>query len=127
MAPNNEIGHFFMGLVEARRGNLLSATQSIKRALRLNPRADTGYKSIVGFVNFAAGRREEGVAVWERLRAANPDLIIARVPLATYYEEVGRHEEARAIAQEILRVNPDFTAKSSKPRASHAWLEELGR
>jgi tetratricopeptide (TPR) repeat protein len=41
------------------------------------------------------------------------DLIMARIPLAALYESEGRHEEARALAQEILRVNRDLTAESA--------------
>ncbi len=51
--------------------------------------------------------------LWEQARAANTDLIVARIPLAALYESEGRHEEARALAQEILRVNPDLTAESA--------------
>jgi hypothetical protein len=40
-------------------------------------------------------------------------MILARIPLAALYESDGRHEEARALAQEILRVNGDLTAKSA--------------
>ena len=32
---------------------------------------------------------------------------------AVLYESGGRHEEARALAQEMLRVNPDLTAESA--------------
>ena len=112
IAPNMEVGHFFYGLAQARQGNLISATQSIKRALRLNPPTESGFRVIVGYVNYTAGRKAEAVALWERLRARNPELINARVPLVAYYEEIGRHQEARAIAQEILATNPDFTAEA---------------
>jgi hypothetical protein len=40
-------------------------------------------------------------------------MILARIPLAALYESEGRHEEARTLAQEILRVNPDLTANSA--------------
>ena len=46
--------------------------------------------------------------LWERVRAANPDLLPPRVSLALHYERSGRHDEARALVQEILHVNPDF-------------------
>ncbi len=62
-------------------------------------------------VNFAAGRPEKAVELWEQARAASTDLITARIPLAAIYESEGRHEEARALAQEILRVTPDITAE----------------
>ena len=113
LAPNDDIGHFFYGLAQAQLGNIISATRSIKRALRLNPRAQSGYKSIVGYVYFAAGRMEEGAAVFETLRAANPDLIVARIPLVAYYVEIGEEDRAREIAAEILEVNPSFTAESA--------------
>ncbi len=67
----------------------------------------------MAYVNFAAGRPEKAVELWEQARAANTDLIVARIPLAALYESEGRHEEARALAQEILRVNRDLTAESA--------------
>ncbi len=67
----------------------------------------------MAYVNFAAGRTEKAVELWEQVRAANPDMILARIPLAILYESEGRHEEARVLAREILRVNPDLTAESA--------------
>ncbi len=64
----------------------------------------------VAAVNHGAGRTQEAVEMFEQARAANPDLITARFALAALYESEGRHEQARAMVQEILRVNPDFTA-----------------
>ena len=49
----------------------------------------------------------------ERVRLANPDHIIVRVPLAAHYEGEGRHEEAVAAVREILRVRPDLTAEGA--------------
>ncbi len=67
----------------------------------------------MAYVNFAAGRTEKAVELWEQARAANPDMILASIPLAALYGSEGRHEEARALAQEILRVNRDLTAESA--------------
>jgi tetratricopeptide (TPR) repeat protein len=79
--------------------------------LRLNPRAPSGYALTVPWVNLAAGRKQEAVELFEQIRMANPELIGARTPLVAIYELEGRHEQARFIAQEILRVNPHFTAE----------------
>ena len=87
--------------------------QSVARAMRLNPKADPGVRNVVATVNFAAGRSDKAVELWEQARAANTDIITARIPLAAIYESEGRHEEARVLAQEILRVNPDLTAESA--------------
>ncbi len=92
---------------------MVEATQSIKRALRLDPRGSTGLLMTVAYVNWAAGRRAEAVELMERVRLANPDNILARVGLAVYYEGEGQHEEAVAAAREILRVRPDLTAEGA--------------
>ena len=38
----------------------------------------------------------------------NPDFLAPRVALALHYGRIGRRDEARAVVQEILSVNPDF-------------------
>ncbi len=113
LGPNYEYPHLVLGLALARQGRFVAALQSVARAARLNPRAAAGAWVVVATVNFAAGRPEKAVELWEQARAANTDLIVARIPLAALYESEGRHEEARALAQEILRVNPDLTAESA--------------
>jgi adenylate cyclase len=113
LAPNTEVPHVVLGLALARQGRFVAAMQSVARAARLNPRAPSGAWIAVAYVNFAAGRTETAVELWEQVRAANPDMIIAHIPLAALYESEGRHEEARALAQEILRVNRDLTAESA--------------
>ncbi len=55
-------------------------------------------------------------------------MILARIPLAALYESEGRHEEARALAQEILAVNPNLTAEWATQQALAARFdaEEFG-
>ena len=111
--PNVEFSHLALGLALARQGRYVVAMQSVARALRLNPKAPSVAWETVAYINFAAGRTEKAVELWEQVRAANTDMITARIPLAVLYESEGRHEEARTLAQEILRVNRDLTAESA--------------
>jgi adenylate cyclase len=111
--PNIETPHMTLGLALARQGRFVAAMQSVARALRLNPKAPSGVSIVVAYINFGAGRTEQAVELWEQLRAANTDMILARIPLAVLYESEGRREEARALAQEILRVNRNLTAESA--------------
>ncbi|MCH6563964.1 MAG: tetratricopeptide repeat protein, partial [Myxococcales bacterium] len=113
LVPNAEQSHTLLGMALARQGRFVAALQSVARAARLNPRTTSAVWAVVAYVNFAAGRTEKAVELWEQVRAANPDMILARIPLAALYESEGRHEEARALAQEILRVNRDLTAESA--------------
>ncbi len=102
----------------------MGAVQSINRALRLNPRPPPGILIGMAYVNFVAGRRQEAVEMYEQVRAGYPDLITARIPLAMIYESEGRHVEARAVVQEILRVNPDFTADHAAQLSAGAGTPE---
>jgi adenylate cyclase len=112
VAPNFEMGHALRGLALAREGRLIEATRSIRRALRLSPRAPAPALLLsVAYVNFAAGRREEGVDFLERARVAGPESLVPRVALAGYYEQEGQHAKASAVTQEMLRVVPDLSAE----------------
>lgn len=64
---------------------------------------------VLGFVNWRVGRIEEAVELWEQVRSQNPDLLHARIGLAGYYESEGRHDDAREVVDEIMRVNPRLT------------------
>jgi adenylate cyclase len=123
LAPNFEFPHLVLGMALARQDRFAAAMQSVARALRLNPKTPSGAWVMVAYINFAAGRTDEAVELWEQVRAANPDMVLARIPLAALYESWGRHEEARALAQEILRVNPDLTAESATRLAAVAGLD----
>ena len=108
LAPNWSFAHAARGLALLQQAQFLEASRSVRRALRLNPRAPTGLRMSLAQVNFAAGRRVEAVAQLEHLRKANPDHIASRVVLAAHYEREGRHGQASTAVGEILRVNPDF-------------------
>jgi adenylate cyclase len=113
LAPNFDAPYFFLAMGLAQQGKIVQALQAINRAQRLNPRAPSGYSTIVPYVNLAAGRKEKALELFEGVRAANPELINVRIPLAALYESDGRHAEALAIVQEILRVNPNMTAEQA--------------
>ena len=49
--------------------------------------------------------------MWERARTMGPMIRPERIMLSHYYESVGRHEDARAIVQEMLSDEPEMTAE----------------
>ena len=111
LAPNFEAPYLFLAVAQVQEGMPLAAVQSARRALRLNPRAPVLYQGPLALANMQAGRTQEAIGIWERIRAANPDSTLSRIALADHYEGMGRHEDARVIAREILRINPDLTAE----------------
>ena len=54
--------------------------------------------------------------IWEQLRAENPDAIPARLELAAHYQAARRHDEAHALVQEVLQVNPALSAETLSRR-----------
>jgi adenylate cyclase len=113
LVPSWETSHAMRGAALAQEGRLLEAMGSVRRALRLNPRAPTGVLLSVAYVNLAAGRPQEAVANLERVRAGRPDNVVARVGLAVLYGQQGRHDEAAAVVREIQRVRPDLTPEEA--------------
>jgi len=107
--PNWDVPHTILAYVRALTGDPLGALRSARRALRRNPKVSGGDLMAIADVNFLAGRTKVAQELYERIRAANPDLIPARLQLAVIYESQGRHEEAQLLVQESLRVNPHLT------------------
>jgi tetratricopeptide (TPR) repeat protein len=81
----------------------------LEKAMRLNPRSPIIYFNNLGLAYLVAGRQEEARALFERLLARNPDVMIAYVNIAICYVELGRLEEARAAGAEIMRLNPNWS------------------
>jgi adenylate cyclase len=114
LSPNNVVGHAVRGLALAQQGRLLEATRSVRRSLRLSPRAPISAVLIaVAWVNLAANRRPEAVAFLEKTRDTAPEVLPARIGLAVLYEQGGEHAKARREVDEILRIRPDVTADTA--------------
>ena len=112
--PNFEIPHVLRGMALAAQGRILPALASIRRALRLNPRPNPGQRLAIAFVNYRAGQIDEAIALLEEARAENPDLILARLFLIRHRDSEGRGNDARVLAEEVLRINPDLTAEEGE-------------
>ena len=143
--PNSDHINATLGASLLQNGEYLAGLQSIKRALRLNPRAPSIFWTLMAFANILAERYEDAVVLLERIRAASPDDVMARVVLAMIYEGSGdmgktaHHTQAVAVVQEIRRINPDLTAEQAvglipagdlvpllKTRAVVTWLQRAG-
>ena len=56
-----------------------------------------------------AGRFEEAVAAHKEALRRAPNYLRAHIGLAATYSMMGREKEARADAEEVLRINPKFS------------------
>ncbi len=55
------------------------------------------------------GRYEEAVVLYQRAINQTPEYISPRIGLTACYAEMGRIEDARAQAAEVLRIDPRYS------------------
>ena len=109
--PNAADAQCFFGFILHYNGRHKEAIEAIKKAIRLNPFPPNWYFTKLGYAYLYAGMYEEAVAVCKKALHVKPDNLPARLRLAATYSLLGREEEARAEAAEVLRIDPKFSLK----------------
>jgi adenylate cyclase len=100
----------------------------IEKAMRLNPHYPPFYIFQLGEAYRSTGRYEEAMAAYKKALTRNPNILPAHLGLATIYSELGREEEARAEAAEVLRINPKYSLEVWRQRSPYkdpAVLERM--
>ncbi|MBI3798714.1 MAG: adenylate/guanylate cyclase domain-containing protein [Deltaproteobacteria bacterium] len=114
--PNLAVAYARMGFILNFAGRPQEAIGFVEKALRLDPISPFFALSALGQAYRLLGRYEEAIATFKRVLALNPDLWIAHAQLTLCYSELGREEEARTQAAELLRVSPHFSVEVMKQR-----------
>ena len=118
----------WLGEALRRVGRPEEALGLIEKAMRLNPHYPPFYLFQLGEAYRYTGRYEEAIAAYKRALTRNPDLLPAHLGLAVIYSELGREEEARAEAAEVLRLNPKYSLevlRQMSPYKDPAVLERM--
>jgi len=114
LAPNFEYFHVTLALARQHGGDWQGALQALEYAARLNPNANITLWNVLAENYYQLGNVEQAVALWEEVRATNSAYLSPRVGLIDHYVSTGQLGRAREIAQEILRVKPDFDAEMAR-------------
>ncbi|HEV8713816.1 MAG TPA: adenylate/guanylate cyclase domain-containing protein [Candidatus Binatia bacterium] len=115
--PSSAANYSALGVTLEFAGRLDEGVQALEQALRLDPRNPTPYLIQLGHAYRSAGQCEKAIAPIKQALNLNPAIVPARANLAVCYIELGREEEARAEAAEVLRRNPNFSVET-------AWRKE---
>ena len=102
------------------------ALEFIKKGMRLNPYFPDWYALNLGNAYSLLGRYEEAIAAYTDSLSRNPNLLLSHLGLAGIYSELGREEEARTEAAEVLRISPAFSLEGWRqfsPQKDPAILE----
>jgi adenylate cyclase len=91
-------------------GRYPEAIGAYGKALRLNPvkpRSNCLFGMATSYA--AMGKYDEAVRFYKRLLQAQPDHWMGNIQLTATYSMMGRMEDARAQAAEVLRLDPKFS------------------
>ena len=109
-------------------GRPLDAIANIQRAMRLNPIHPDGYHWSLGVALYHAGRYEEAITALTRM-SVMPNLV--RRHLAASYVRLGRMEDARGVAGEFMKLDPDYRLEREQvwpykdPKLLDAFVADL--
>jgi adenylate cyclase len=117
IVPNGAEAHAWLAMSLNYAGRAQEAIPLFEKAIRLNPFPPAFYYMNLGNSYRLLGGFEEAVAMYKKTVALTPNNIIAFVNLAGTCGLMGKEEEAKAAAAEILRLNPkwsiEYYAKTS--------------
>lgn len=106
------------------------ACQVLTQAYGRNP-ADSDASFLMGQCQSAQGHHREAVGHYERMLAANPDLMRVRLELARSYAELGERDKAKQHFRMVLDSRPPTTVETNIRRylaaleAGKPWSVEL--
>jgi adenylate cyclase len=112
LEPNGYGPLFWLGEALTAAGRPQEAIPHLKKAIRVNPLDPTLGLYGLGAAYTRMERYGEAITVLKKALHYLPDFLPAHLFLAVCYAALGREEEARAEAAEVLRINPNFSAKN---------------
>jgi adenylate cyclase len=117
----------FSAIVRAWKGDDAKAVEQAQLALRLSPFDPLIYLPCVGlaYAHFAARRYEEAAAAASRASQSNPRFSVPYVLHTAALAEVGRSDDARAMAQRLLELEPGTTISTAIRSARYANPENI--
>jgi tetratricopeptide (TPR) repeat protein len=107
--PNYADSYVQLGMILDFAGRPEEALGLVEKATRLNPHYPAYYLFELGHAYYLMRRYEEAIATFKRHLTRNPNSLSTHTRLAVIYGELGREEEARAEAAEVLRISPNYS------------------
>jgi adenylate cyclase len=117
----------FSAIVRAWKGDDAVAIEQAQLALRLSPFDPLIYLPYVAlaYAHFAARRFEEAAAAASRASQANPRFSVPCILHTAALAEIGRSDDAKAMAQRLLELEPGITVFSAIRSARYENPENI--
>jgi adenylate cyclase len=123
--PNSAYVHMRLGHTLRFAGRYEEAIPEYKKAIRLDPIPPTNYLFGLGIAYCGTGQYDEAIKWCEKAVRKDPDSFLTRLMMTMVYSESGRLEDARAEAEEVLRINPKFSVDKWEKAATGANKEQF--
>jgi adenylate cyclase len=107
--PGGADVHAWLGTSLVYAGRPEESVPFFEKAIRLNPFAPTWYFFAFGSAYRLMGRYEEAITQYKKALRVAPDNVFAHLSLALTHSLVGQNQQARAEANEVLRIDPRFS------------------
>jgi adenylate cyclase len=119
--PNYAQGYVALSdaLVNDRRPE--EALRAIEKAIRLDPAGRDYYGYAIGNAYEQMGRYQDTMEVLKKTLARYPKLLVAHLAITEAYVELGRDQDARAEAAEIMRISPHYAL----PPPETSWTKDV--
>jgi tetratricopeptide (TPR) repeat protein len=129
LAPESADSYALLAAIFISVGRPAEAIEMVEKAMQLNPAMPAWYLSTLATAYASSGRQTEALATYKRVFERSPshaDKFNARLILAILYVESGQEENARAEAEEILKLVPNFSVEvwgQRTPNKDQAQIE----
>ena len=110
LAPNDLVAVAGLATRLKDFGGEQEAVDLFEQAMRLSPKHPWWAPYAYGVSLHLVGREEEAVQSFKKAIDLNPNHILPKAFLAAVYADLGQIDEARAIADEVKRLDPKFSA-----------------
>ncbi len=107
--PNGAYANAFLGFALNWAGRPEEALNLAQKAMRFSPLHPSWYLGVAAHAYRLLARHEDAAVLYQRAIKQTPDYISPRIGLTANYVEMGRIDEARAQAAEVLRIDPKFS------------------
>jgi adenylate cyclase len=111
VAPGCADAYFYLGRALGFAGKYQESVSQLEKAIRMNPFPPGLYYLHLGMAQLSLRQYEQAVSTLKKALALNPKNISAQRMLTVTYVEMGRLEDGKVQAEEILKIDPRFTSK----------------
>jgi len=117
--PNSALSHFIVGKTLFFAGRCEESIPEYKTAIRLNPIPPNNRLWSLGLSYAYTGQYEEAIKWCEKAVRQEPNDLLARMMMTVVYSLSGRNENARAEADEVLRIQPKFSLEKFEKKITY--------